>query len=79
MQYGTRFFTKDGSETLRVKIFRSYPSYKRMPGNPDTNTIGESYYKSAGPTLSRHDILETNLLYKCSRITGNSFSILFFQ
>ena len=79
MHYGRSFFTKDGSETIRVKNFRLDPSYKRMPGNPDTNLIGKSYYKSEGPALSRLDILETNLLYKCSRITGNSFSILFLQ
>ena len=67
MHYGTRFFSKNDGKTIQSKeIGRSV----------DDQSIGKSYYKYDGPVLSSQDILETNLLYKCTKITGESASWL---
>ena len=64
MHYGTRFFSKNDGKTIRAK---------EVGKNVNENTIGKSYYKFDGPVLSTQDILETNLLYKCTKITGIRF------
>ena len=60
MHYGTRFFSKNDGKTIRAK---------EVAGSLE-NSIGKSYYKRDGPVLSTQDVLETNLLYKCTKITG---------
>ncbi|XP_066927328.1 bone morphogenetic protein 1 homolog [Clytia hemisphaerica] len=69
MHYGTRFFSKNDGKTIRAK---------EVGKNVNENTIGKSYYKFDGPVLSTQDILETNLLYKCTKITdcgGTLFAV----
>lgn len=70
MHYGTRFFSKNGRSTILAKNTKVDDSYELVPGNTKTNEIGKSYYKFEGPVLSKHDVLEANLLYKCSKISG---------
>ena len=67
MHYGNNFFTKNGGKTISRKI----------PGNAETNEIGMSYYKYEGPVLSPQDVLETNLLYRCTKITGRLLSMFY--
>ncbi|XP_047128449.1 bone morphogenetic protein 1 homolog isoform X1 [Hydra vulgaris] len=59
MHYGNNFFTKNGGKTILSKA----------PENAETNEIGMSYFKYKGPVLSPQDILETNLLYRCTKLT----------
>ena len=61
MHYGTRFFSKNDGKTIQAK---------EIGKTVDDQVIGKSYYKFNGPVLSKQDILETNLLYKCTKITG---------
>lgn len=69
MHYGTRFFSKNDGKTIQTK------NNGRNTENSPANKIGEAYYKYDGPVLSTQDILETNLLYKCTKITGNLMEI----
>lgn len=67
MHYGSNFFNKNGGDTIRQKPGSTFDMQNY--GNVNNNEIGKSYYKLKGPVLSRQDIIETNLLYKCSKLS----------
>eukprot|EP00794_Sanderia_malayensis_P019060 gene19060-20974_t len=60
MHYGSRFFNKNGGETIRPKGF-----YRINP-----NVIGSRYYSYSGNILSKMDVLKANIMYKCNKTQG---------
>lgn len=60
MHYGSKFFNKNGGDTIRPKAFYRI----------DPNLIGSRYYSYSGDVLSKIDILKANIMYKCTRLEG---------
>ena len=66
MHYGANFFSKNGDNTINPKNYHSI----------HPNEIGDAYYSYSGPVLSKIDILKTNLLYRCSKVSGMTSFII---
>ena len=60
MHYGSKFFNKDGGDTIRPKEFYRI----------DPNVIGSRYYSHSGDILSELDIMKANIMYKCTKMRG---------
>ncbi|XP_065064826.1 tolloid-like protein 2 [Rhopilema esculentum] len=58
MHYGSKFFNKDGGDTIRPKEFYRI----------DPNVIGSRYYSHSGDILSELDIMKANIMYKCTKV-----------
>ena len=63
MHYGSKFFNRNGADTIRPKEF-----YRINP-----NVIGRLYYSHGGEVLSELDVLKANIMYKCNKVKGEFF------